>query len=153
MSIPVRIGVVALLSLLSFLLAPAVPEAAPPADRCVGDDACTGNTGTVGPGSCIGLDACWGNTGNINTNACRPVAGQNPLDAIAVCETNQGDVGEGACRQQTACVANAGDVSKDGCVGPPPAPGTGARWGRAHARTPMPAFTTSGTSPSTHAKG
>src|SRR5262245_2287885 len=107
MSIPVRIGVVALLSLLSFLLPPAVPGAAPPAARCVGDDACTGNTGTVGPGSCIGLDACLGNTGNINKNACRPVAGQNPLDAIAVCETNQGDVGEGACRQQTACVANA----------------------------------------------
>src|SRR5690242_10269886 len=39
-------------------------------NSCVGQDACTGNTGAVGNGSCNGIEACFNSTGNVKNNSC-----------------------------------------------------------------------------------
>src|SRR5262245_55856381 len=85
MSSSLRVVMIALLPFGVFLLPPAAAHAQPPAPRCVGFEACTGNTGTVGPGACIGLRGCHFNSGNISKNACRPVVGDDPADALSVC--------------------------------------------------------------------
>src|SRR5262249_47723497 len=117
MSNRVRIGVVALLSLLFVLLPLSVPEAAPPAGACIGTDACTGNTGGLQPGPCVGGSAWLDNSGHIHKNACGPRAGHGIEDGSSVCAFNQGAVGVSACRGESACFDNTGDVSKDSCVG------------------------------------
>jgi feruloyl esterase len=76
--------------------------------RCVGFDACTGNTGPVGNGACVGESACRDNTGAVARESCHDEAS---------CLGNAGSVAEGACNGLGACSLNAGPVGKAACVG------------------------------------
>src|SRR5262245_57836511 len=91
---------------LAVVLLPAVALAVPPADSCMGFEACEGNTGGLQPGACIGFHACLDNSGNINENACH-----SSLEASftpGACQQNTGSVGVGACLGGAACFFNAG---------------------------------------------
>src|SRR5262245_60975777 len=114
MSCPVRIALVARLVLGALLFLPSVPQAGPPAPRCLPTSgpfsACQGNTGSVGPGACTGIQACFSNSGDIAKNACQ---------SDFACSFNEGSVGESACHGGAqACAGNKGQLSKDSCVGP-----------------------------------
>src|SRR5262245_51673593 len=103
MSSPIRVAMVALFA---FLLLPSIPQAGPPAPRCIPSDgfeaACQGNTGYVGPGACVSIFACANNSGDIGRNGC--------VGTIA-CSGNQGYVGADSCQGHSSCAGNTGNVS------------------------------------------
>ena len=96
---------------LSFVAAHLIPLSVVQADSppsCVPADACTGNTGKVGPGVCIGAEACRDNSGGVSKGGCH---------GVSACQENDGRVGPGACIGAEACRENSGGVSKGSCQG------------------------------------
>jgi hypothetical protein len=68
---------------------------------CVGEDACTGNTGAVGNAACIGDFACEGNTGTVGHGSC--------VGAEA-CWLNSGTIGPGQCIGDRSCYQNTQNI-------------------------------------------
>jgi hypothetical protein len=62
----------------------------------------------AGAGSCIGNVACSNDTGKIGKKAC---LGEE------VCAQNTGKIGDGSCIESGACVFNAGKIGKGSCIG------------------------------------
>src|SRR4029453_5243858 len=93
---------------------------------CVGEDACTGNTGLVGNAACIGGSACAGNTGAVGNAACI---------GAAACWSNSGTIGPGQCIGDWSCYGNMQNIPWS-VLPPPPLGGPGARPRRAAAETP-----------------
>jgi hypothetical protein len=63
---------------------------------------------TVGQGSCVGQDACTGNTGPVGHAAC---------NGDFACADNIGSVGDGSCIGAAACWSNSGTIGPGQCIG------------------------------------
>lgn len=102
------------------------PEDCVCSSSCVGQDACTGNTGIIGCNSCIGDRACFDNSNDVGEISCignfscdtnSGVVGDGSCDGSIACSLNSGKVGNGSCLGDEACSENVADVGDGSCIG------------------------------------